>query len=223
MRGPVRGGGAVGVLSGPRPDVPQPIEPAVIFSGSALIRAGIRELLPEGRVQVAAEVEEDGKLLDAVTTVRARLVVASPDDDGEGLYAVITQLPRHCRAAVLLPTQSYQIDARPLAERLNACVLPMTITRDEMATSLDELLRGADEQPAIRIAEVVTGPQGRLTVREQEVLVALADGRRNREIAERLYLSENTVKTHVQSIFRKLGVANRAEAAALYARRTGSG
>lgn len=220
MKGPARTDGATGLLPGPRHDVPKPVEPTVIFSGSALIRAGIRELLPVARLQVAAEVEDDLGLLDAVTTARARLVVAAPDDDGERLYRVIAELPGHCRAAVLLPVQSYQIDARVLAERLNACVLPMTVSREEMATSLEELLRGGDE-PAIRVAEVVTGPQGRLTMREQDVLVALADGRRNREIAERLYLSENTVKTHMRSIFRKLGVNNRAEAVALYARRTG--
>jgi DNA-binding NarL/FixJ family response regulator len=57
-----------------------------------------------------------------------------------------------------------------------------------------------------------------LTRREREVLSLLADGMRNREIAERLVLSETTVKTHVRHILEKLRLRNRAEAAAFAAR-----
>ena len=48
-----------------------------------------------------------------------------------------------------------------------------------------------------------------LTDREQEVLNELASGITNREIAERLFISQATVKTHVLSIFSKLGVSSR--------------
>ena len=51
-----------------------------------------------------------------------------------------------------------------------------------------------------------------LTEREREVLDLLAKGFRNKEIAERLFISERTVKFHVGIIFQKLGVSNRAEA-----------
>ncbi len=51
-----------------------------------------------------------------------------------------------------------------------------------------------------------------LTDRELEVLRLMAEGRRNREIAERLVVSEATVKTHVNNIFSKLGCRDRAEA-----------
>lgn len=57
-----------------------------------------------------------------------------------------------------------------------------------------------------------------LSAREHEVLAAIADGRRNREIAVLLAISEFTVKRHVQNILRKLEVATRREAAALLAR-----
>jgi DNA-binding NarL/FixJ family response regulator len=60
----------------------------------------------------------------------------------------------------------------------------------------------------------------RLTAREREVLVELARGRSNREIARALRVSEKTVKTHVSSIFGKLGVADRTQAA-LHAVRSG--
>lgn len=58
-----------------------------------------------------------------------------------------------------------------------------------------------------------------LTEREQEVLTLLAAGLRNREIADRLFVSETTVKTHVRHILEKLRFRNRAEAAAYAARR----
>jgi NarL family two-component system response regulator LiaR len=52
-----------------------------------------------------------------------------------------------------------------------------------------------------------------LSGRDSELLVLLRQGYTNREIAERLYLSENTVKTHLRRLFAKLGVSNRTQAA----------
>jgi DNA-binding NarL/FixJ family response regulator len=60
--------------------------------------------------------------------------------------------------------------------------------------------------------EAVRAP---LSHREKETLALLATGLTNREIAGRLFLAESTVKTHLASIFGKLGVASRSEAAAL--------
>jgi ATP/maltotriose-dependent transcriptional regulator MalT len=61
-------------------------------------------------------------------------------------------------------------------------------------------------------------PQGRpafgLTAREQEVLRLVADGRSNREIAEKLFISAKTASVHVSNILAKLGVSSRGEAAA---------
>jgi two-component system, NarL family, response regulator YdfI len=58
-----------------------------------------------------------------------------------------------------------------------------------------------------------------LTPREAEILGMLADGLANKEIAARLGISSHTVKTHVQSVFAKLGAETRAEAVALGVRR----
>ena len=52
-----------------------------------------------------------------------------------------------------------------------------------------------------------------LSGRDSELLVLLREGCTNREIANRLYLSENTVKTHLRRLFTKLGVSNRTQAA----------
>jgi DNA-binding NarL/FixJ family response regulator len=56
-------------------------------------------------------------------------------------------------------------------------------------------------------------PSTPLSEREREVLALIAAGATNREIAERLFLSPHTVKEHASSLYRKLGVKNRAEAA----------
>jgi two-component system NarL family response regulator len=55
--------------------------------------------------------------------------------------------------------------------------------------------------------------EARLTRRETEILELLAAGHSNREISKRLFLSEKTVKAHLATVFRKLGVNNRTQAA----------
>ena len=57
-----------------------------------------------------------------------------------------------------------------------------------------------------------------LTRREHEVLAMLAEGETNARIAQRLVVSEDTVKTHVKHILRKLGVQNRSQAVSRYFR-----
>ena len=52
-----------------------------------------------------------------------------------------------------------------------------------------------------------------LTQRERDILALLSEGRSNRSIAHKLFLSEKTVKSHLAAIFRKLGVTNRTQAA----------
>lgn len=58
-----------------------------------------------------------------------------------------------------------------------------------------------------------------LTEREVEVLREVAGGNRNREIAERLFISEETVKVHIKHIMEKLGAADRTQAVAIGVRR----
>jgi two-component system response regulator DesR len=55
-------------------------------------------------------------------------------------------------------------------------------------------------------------PAAPLSEREREVLSLMAAGETNAEIAARLYLSPHTIKDHASSVYRKLGVRNRAEA-----------
>ncbi|MFJ2635407.1 LuxR C-terminal-related transcriptional regulator [Streptomyces sp. NPDC087422] len=69
--------------------------------------------------------------------------------------------------------------------------------------------------PDLPAAPAAAGPLDALHPRERQVLEELALGRRNREIALALHISESTVKFHVANILAKLGVASRGEAAAL--------
>jgi DNA-binding NarL/FixJ family response regulator len=77
-----------------------------------------------------------------------------------------------------------------------------------MTLRLMEELSRTDEPDQFRDSQVET-----LTQRELDVLRELAKGMTNREIAERLYISKNTVKYHVHSILDKLDLPNRGEAA----------
>jgi len=55
--------------------------------------------------------------------------------------------------------------------------------------------------------------ENELTQREYEVIVLIADGLNNKDIADRLFISEKTVKNHVSNIFRKINVSDRTQAA----------
>ena len=68
--------------------------------------------------------------------------------------------------------------------------------------------------PVRRGGVVVAGLVEPLTARELEVLELLAAGRRNRDIAQELVVTQETVKKHLSHIFDKLGVANRTQAVA---------
>lgn len=99
------------------------------------------------------------------------------------------------------------------------------LLKDVDANDLAEAIRAANRgeptlAPEAAWALFKAARRGRelgddLTEREREVLVLLVDGLTNREIADRLYISDSTVKTHVSNILSKLGVATRTEAVSL--------
>jgi GAF domain-containing protein/DNA-binding CsgD family transcriptional regulator len=76
----------------------------------------------------------------------------------------------------------------------------------------------AEEVPSRRSAEPPSGVFDLLSDTQREILRLISEGYSNREIASRVHLSENTVKSHIQEIFRKLGVRTRVEAAIRAAR-----
>jgi DNA-binding NarL/FixJ family response regulator len=96
-----------------------------------------------------------------------------------------------------------------------------------LRTARDLSMRALEERLTARLGQTVTplppavpSSLDDLSQREVEVLRLLAAGRSNRDIADALYISLNTVATHVRNILTKTGTANRTEAAA-YAMRHG--
>ena len=94
------------------------------------------------------------------------------------------------------------LGARPLREALDALARRARIALEAPASEVGS-------EPSVE-----DDPFG-LTPREREVLALVADGRTNRQIAERLFISESTAGVHVSNILGKLGVASRGEAAAI--------
>ncbi|MFB9412443.1 helix-turn-helix transcriptional regulator [Dactylosporangium matsuzakiense] len=89
---------------------------------------------------------------------------------------------------------------------------------DELATTVAEDIRTLIRRARLRTDAERPGPAGpqrrfRLTDREHEVLVLLAEGRSNAQIAAALYISPKTASVHVSNILAKIGAANRTEAA----------
>jgi two-component system NarL family response regulator len=91
--------------------------------------------------------------------------------------------------------------------------LVKSVQRDELTTAIRKAAAGQRHIPAevaARLADRVAGSQ--LSAREIEVLRLLVSGRRNREVATALDITEGTVKLHVSSILAKLGAEDRTEA-----------
>jgi DNA-binding CsgD family transcriptional regulator len=117
-----------------------------------------------------------------------------------------------------------------LARALVLEQLDLAITEARAALSaLDRLGASADADIAAAqlrswgaTGRAVPRQAGPLTRREQEILVLLARGLSNQEIAEQLYVSRKTVAHHVSSLLAKLGVRNRAEAASFATRNLGA-
>ncbi len=89
-------------------------------------------------------------------------------------------------------------------------VSPLMATK--LLTEFKELTAGVERKP-------VEEANADLSPREGEVLQLVAQGATNKEIADSLFISENTVKTHLRSIMEKLHLANRSQAAAYAVKR----
>lgn len=125
------------------------------------------------------------------------------------LTAVLIVAVRHFELALF----SGQIELNIAMTVVGALFLALGVfagTRFRRRGAEKEVVVEYIDRPAERTAEVA--PNDLLSSRESEVLRELANGLTNREIAARLFVSENTIKTHVNNIYAKLGVNRRTQA-----------
>jgi DNA-binding NarL/FixJ family response regulator len=170
---------------------------------------------PEEATKLAGEVEPDVVLLDV------RLRGASGLDLGEEL------MRQHPGLKVVFFTVYDDEQYLFQAMRVGAAgFLLKTTTAPELATHLERVMEGdiaIDPSLAGRVAmtaahlqsgEFWPGARLGLTQRESEVLELMVRGLSNRAIGQRLYIGEETVKTHARGVYRKLEVSDRAQAIA---------
>jgi DNA-binding NarL/FixJ family response regulator len=145
-----------------------------------------------------------------------------PRMDGVAAIRELTRLGLSCRV-VVLTTYDAEADVLPAIEAGATGYLLKDAPRDELLKAVHAAASGhAVLAPSVasRLVGRVRRPDpGLLTARELEVLALVADGATNRAAAERLHVSEATVKTHLLSIYTKLGVGDRAAAVAVGFRR----
>jgi DNA-binding NarL/FixJ family response regulator len=164
---------------------------------------------------------------DAITTAGGATDVAGlADDTGKAAAIVMAgwEGPMQCRALVREATARFPhvpivvigaLSPSGIHKALEAGALGFVLD-SEVETTLAATIR------AVRAGQVVVPRQRRhaavhraLSHREKQALALLAMGLTNRQIASQLFLAESTVKSHLTSIFEKLGVRSRSEAAEL--------
>lgn len=105
------------------------------------------------------------------------------------------------------------IDTEFLLDCIRRVVHGESVMSPQIAHKLADSLRASPKAPKDSGVAVAEAGRDRLTPREREILVMLAHGASNKEIANALILSESTIKIHVQGILRKLHIAKRVQAA----------
>ncbi|MGQ4402624.1 response regulator [Streptomyces hayashii] len=202
----------------------------LIADDHAVVRAGLRALLEgETDLKVIAEAgngEEAVRLAVALTpdVVLMDLRFAGRDDGAVDGVAAVRMLAAEAPRVpvVMLTSYSGRADVvRALEAGARGYVLKAGPPEDLFRAVRSAAVGGMGIAPEVIVDLVgqVVSPAPELTVREREVVRLVADGHSNRAIADSLYLSEATIKTHLVRIYRKLGVDNRAAAVSEAARR----
>jgi DNA-binding NarL/FixJ family response regulator len=197
-----------------------------------VVRRGVRELLEvdsQGEIEVVGEAGTADEALRRLPAVRpdvAVLDVRLPDGDGVEVCREIRSNHPEVRClmltsfaddealfdAIMAGAAGYvlkQVRGHDLVDNVTRVAAGQSLLDPNVtATVLERLRRGPEEDPG--------APH--LTDQERKILDLLAEGLTNRQIGERLYLAEKTVKNYVSNLLMKLGMHRRTEAA-VYATR----
>jgi DNA-binding NarL/FixJ family response regulator len=205
----------------------------LLVDDQALVRSGFRLILEtRDDLDVVGEAADGREAVDLARRLKPDVIlmdVRMPNVDGVEATRRLAAIGSHARVLILttfdLDEYVYEAlragasgfllkDVQPAqlvdAVRVVAAgeaLLAPTVTR----RLLDHF---ADALPSTQ-ARPLPSELARLTERELEILKLLAEGHSNAELAEQLFLSETTVKTHVSSVLRKLGLRDRVQAVVL--------
>jgi NarL family two-component system response regulator LiaR len=204
----------------------------LIVDDHAIVRKGLRALLAEiDDIEVVAEAGDGQEAIDQAELVQPDVILMDlvmPRLDGIEATRQITALQPNAR---ILALTSFAADDK-VFPAIKAGAIGYLLKDSEPADLLRAIRRVYRGEPSLHpsvarkiMQELNRPPKGPptpdpLTPREVEVLGQVAKGLSNQEIAERLFVSEPTVRTHMSNILGKLHLANRVQAA-LYALREG--
>jgi DNA-binding NarL/FixJ family response regulator len=190
----------------------------VIGEDSALFREGLARLLEDAGHEVVAKAADAPALIEAVDTQRPDLAIVDvrmpPDNTDDGARAARRLREAHPTLGIVLLSQ--QIETHHSVElvgsgRFGYLLKDRVFDVDEFLDALGRVANGGSaldpEVVSLLLSPLrATDQLAALTPREREVLALIAEGRTNRGIARRLWLTERTVETHIASILAKLGI-----------------
>lgn len=185
----------------------------IVLDGIAL------NLEDAGDVEVVARCANAADAIAAIARTKPDVVVLDlelPDRNGIDVLADLKCAESAPRIVVFTAYGGKERIAGALERGADSYVLKGT-SSDELIEAIRAVARGERYLPRAIASELVGALHGRerLTPREREILKLLAAGLANREIAERLSISERTVKFHVSEILGRLEASNRAHAVAV--------
>jgi len=142
-----------------------------------------------------------------------------PDMSGvDSLIAIRADFPE--ARIIMLTTFEGDVEVHRALEAGARAYLLKTMPHKDLVDAIRRVHAGKKSIPpviAARLAEHLSDET--LTPREIEILGCVAEGNRNREIADRLFISEETVKVHIKHLMEKLGATHRTQALAIAVRR----